>query len=81
MTTVRAEFTGLDLQRGQAGVTKAGVTIVFDRRRYLKSLYRVQSITCHKDKRCILSGNIWLMVYQQQTVLNLFQSVQLNINN
>ena len=73
-------------KRGQAGVTKASVTIVFDNRDKRKSPigfeeYGQISVT----RQIVLGGTSKYLVNghraQQQTVQNLFQSVQLNINN
>ena len=73
-------------KRGQAGVTKASVTIVFDNRDKKKSPigfeeYGQVSIT----RQIVLGGTSKYLINghraQQQTVQNLFQSVQLNINN
>ena len=73
-------------KRGQAGVTKASVTIVFDNRDKSKSPigfeeYAQISVT----RQIVLGGTSKYLINghraQQQTVQNLFQSVQLNINN
>ena len=73
-------------KRGQAGVTKASVTIVFDNRDKKKSPigfeeYGQISVT----RQIVLGGTSKYLINghraQQQTVQNLFQSVQLNINN
>ena len=73
-------------KRGQAGVTKASVTIVFDNRDTKKSPigfeeYASISVT----RQIVLGGTSKYLINghraQQQTVQNLFQSVQLNINN
>ena len=73
-------------KRGQAGVTKASVTIVFDNRDKQKSPigfeeYGQISVT----RQIVLGGTSKYLINghraQQQTVQNLFQSVQLNINN
>lgn len=87
MTTVRASnLQDLIYKRGQAGVTKASVTIVFDNGDASKSPIGFE--TCQKisvTRQIILGGTSKYFVNghkaQQQTVLNLFQSVQLNINN
>lgn len=87
MTTVRASnLQDLIYKRGQAGVTKASVTIVFDNSDASKSPIGFE--TCSKisvTRQIILGGSSKYLVNghkaQQQTVLNLFQSVQLNINN
>ncbi|KAF3988913.1 hypothetical protein FT663_01524 [Candidozyma haemuli var. vulneris] len=87
MSTVRASnLQDLIYKRGQAGVTKASVTIVFDNSETEKSPigfegYSKISVT----RQIILGGTSKYLVNghkaQQQNVLNLFQSVQLNINN
>ena len=73
-------------KRGQAGVTKASVTIVFDNCDKKKSPigfeeYAQISVT----RQIVLGGASKYLINghraQQQTVQNLFQSVQLNINN
>lgn len=87
MSTVRASnLQDLIYKRGQAGVTKASVTIVFDNSEVSKSPIGFE--TCPKisvTRQIILGGTSKYLVNghkaQQQTVLNLFQSVQLNINN
>lgn len=87
MSTVRAQnLQDLIYKRGQAGVTKASVTIVFDNRDKNKSPigfeeYASISVT----RQIVLGGTSKYLINghraQQQTVQNLFQSVQLNINN
>ncbi|KAL8796425.1 MAG: hypothetical protein Q9195_001332 [Heterodermia aff. obscurata] len=87
MTTVRAQnIQDLIYKRGQAGVTKASVTIVFDNSDKRKSPigfeeYAQISVT----RQIVLGGTSKYLINghraQQQTVQNLFQSVQLNINN
>lgn len=87
MSTVRAQnLQDLIYKRGQAGVTKASVTIVFDNRDKDKSPigfeeYAQISVT----RQIVLGGTSKYLINghraQQQTVQNLFQSVQLNINN
>ncbi|KAI9678354.1 MAG: Structural maintenance of chromosomes protein 2 [Caeruleum heppii] len=87
MSTVRAQnLQDLIYKRGQAGVTKASVTIVFDNRDKQKSPigfeeYAQISVT----RQIVLGGTSKYLINghraQQQTVQNLFQSVQLNINN
>ncbi|CUM57824.1 unnamed protein product [Debaryomyces tyrocola] len=87
MSTVRASnLQDLIYKRGQAGVTKASVTIVFDNSEISKSPIGFEN--CPKisvTRQIILGGSSKYLVNghkaQQQTVLNLFQSVQLNINN
>jgi len=87
MSTVRAQnLQDLIYKRGQAGVTKASVTIVFDNRDKSTSPigfddYATISVT----RQIVLGGTSKYLINghraQQQTVQNLFQSVQLNINN
>jgi len=87
MTTVRAQnLQDLIYKRGQAGVTKASVTIVFDNRDTKTSPigfeeYAQISVT----RQIVLGGTSKYLINghraQQHTVQNLFQSVQLNINN
>lgn len=87
MTTVRAQnLQDLIYKRGQAGVTKASVTIVFDNKDKSTSPigfeeYAQISVT----RQIVLGGTSKYLINghraQQQTVQNLFQSVQLNINN
>ncbi|CCE78622.1 Piso0_000647 [Millerozyma farinosa CBS 7064] len=87
MSTVRASnLQDLIYKRGQAGVTKASVTIVFDNSETARSPIGFEN--CSKisvTRQIILGGTSKYLVNghkaQQQTVLNLFQSVQLNINN
>lgn len=80
------QIQDLIYKRGQAGVTKASVTIVFDNRDKKKSPigfeeYGQISVT----RQIVLGGTSKYLINghraQQQTVQNLFQSVQLNINN
>ncbi|EPS38793.1 hypothetical protein H072_7458 [Dactylellina haptotyla CBS 200.50] len=87
MSTVRAQnLQDLIYKRGQAGVTKASVTIVFDNSDKNRSPigfeeYAQISVT----RQIVLGGTSKYLINghraQQQTVQNLFQSVQLNINN
>lgn len=87
MATVRASnLQDLIYKRGQAGVTKASVTIVFDNSDKAKSPIGFEnSPKVSVTRQIILGGTSKYLVNghkaQQQTVLNLFQSVQLNINN
>ncbi|KAH9824445.1 Structural maintenance of chromosomes protein [Teratosphaeria destructans] len=85
---LRANGGASDLiyKRGQAGVTKASVTLVFDNSDKAKSPigfedYASISVT----RQIVLGGTSKYLINghraQQQTVQNLFQSVQLNINN
>ncbi|KAK8106063.1 condensin subunit [Apiospora kogelbergensis] len=87
MTTVRAQnLQDLIYKRGQAGVTKASVTIVFDNRDKNKSPIGFEEYaTISVTRQIVLGGTSKYLINghraQQQTVQNLFQSVQLNINN
>ena len=85
---LRANGGASDLiyKRGQAGITKASVTLVFDNSDKSKSPigfedYASISVT----RQIVLGGTSKYLINghraQQQTVQNLFQSVQLNINN
>ncbi|KAK5129679.1 hypothetical protein LTR08_002971 [Meristemomyces frigidus] len=85
---LRASGGASDLiyKRGQAGVTKASVTLVFDNSDKPRSPigfedYASISVT----RQIVLGGTSKYLINghraQQQTVQNLFQSVQLNINN
>lgn len=73
-------------KRGQAGVTKASVTIVFDNKDKKKSPIGFEE--CDQisvTRQIVLGGTSKYLINghraQQHTVQNLFQSVQLNINN
>ncbi|RSM00965.1 hypothetical protein CEP52_008809 [Fusarium oligoseptatum] len=87
MSTVRAQnLQDLIYKRGQAGVTKASVTIVFDNRETKKSPIGFEEYaTISVTRQIVLGGTSKYLINghraQQQTVQNLFQSVQLNINN
>ncbi|KAI0529805.1 hypothetical protein GGR58DRAFT_289671 [Xylaria digitata] len=87
MSTVRAQnLQDLIYKRGQAGVTKASVTIVFDNRDKQKSPIGFEEYaTISVARQIVLGGTSKYLINghraQQQTVQNLFQSVQLNINN
>lgn len=87
MSTVRASnLQDLIYKRGQAGVTKASVSIVFDNSEVSKSPIGFENCaTISVTRQIILGGSSKYLINghkaQQQTVLNLFQSVQLNINN
>ncbi|KAL4964143.1 condensin subunit SMC2 [Aspergillus stella-maris] len=87
MSTVRAQnLQDLIYKRGQAGVTKASVTIVFDNRDTAKSPIGFEEYTTISvTRQIVLGGTSKYLINghraQQQTVQNLFQSVQLNINN
>ncbi|KAH6856606.1 SMC2-like protein [Chaetomium sp. MPI-CAGE-AT-0009] len=87
MSTVRAQnLQDLIYKRGQAGVTKASVTIVFDNRDKKRSPIGFEEYaTISVTRQIVLGGTTKYLINghraQQQTVQNLFQSVQLNINN
>lgn len=87
MTTVRASnLQDLIYKRGQAGVTKASVTIVFDNNDTAKSPIGFESVPkISVTRQIVLGGTSKYLINghraQQQAVLQLFQSVQLNINN
>lgn len=73
-------------KRGQAGVTKASVTIVFDNKDKPKSPIGFEDYpTISVTRQIVLGGTSKYLINghraQQTTVQNLFQSVQLNINN
>lgn len=87
MSTVRAQnLQDLIYKRGQAGVTKASVTIVFDNNDKEKSPIGFEDQAHISVTRQIVMGGTSKYLInghraQQQTVQQLFQSVQLNINN
>lgn len=87
MTTVRASsLQDLIYKRGQAGVTKASVTVVFDNSDELNSpIGFTQSLKISVTRQVVLGGTSKYLINghraPQQSVLQLFQSVQLNINN
>ncbi|KAK7750362.1 Structural maintenance of chromosomes protein 2 [Diatrype stigma] len=87
MSTVRAQnLQDLIYKRGQAGVTKASVTIVFDNKDKQKSPIGFEEYgSISVTRQIVLGGTSKYLINghraQQQTVQNLFQSVQLNINN
>ena len=66
-------------QRGQAGVTKASLTIVFDNSDRKRSSVGVEHLKQITVTRQIALPNGHKST--QQSIQNLFQSVQLNINN
>ena len=83
---VSNNFQDLIYKRGQAGVTKASVTIVFDNRDTKKSPIGFEEYTSISvTRQIVLGGTSKYLINghraQQQTVQNLFQSVGLNINN
>lgn len=86
MATVRAQnLQDLIYKRGQAGVTKATVTIVFDNTgpggpigfEEYKQITVTRQIMMGGTTKYLINGHR----AQQNVVQNLFQSVQLNINN
>ncbi|OUM54711.1 hypothetical protein BVG19_g4131 [[Candida] boidinii] len=87
MSTVRASnLQDLIYKRGQAGVTKASVTIVFNNSDKKRSpigfeqhskISVTRQISLGQGTKYLINGHR----AQQQQVLTLFQSVQLNINN
>ncbi|CCC70262.1 hypothetical protein NCAS_0E01920 [Naumovozyma castellii] len=87
MTIVRASnLQDLIYKRGQAGVTKASVTIVFDNSDKTNSPIGFNnSSKISVTRQIILGGTSKYLINghraPQQSVLQLFQSVQLNINN
>lgn len=87
MTTVRASsLQDLIYKRGQAGVTKASVTVVFDNSDKTNSpIGFTNSAKISVTRQVILGGTSKYLINghraPQQSVLQLFQSVQLNINN
>ncbi|KAK7032914.1 structural maintenance of chromosomes protein [Favolaschia claudopus] len=81
-----ANQTDLIYKRGQAGVTKASVTIVFDNSDTSKSppghesskqITVTRQLSLPNVTKYLLNGH----KVTQQAIQNLFQSVQLNINN
>ncbi|KAF2718653.1 structural maintenance of chromosome protein 2 [Polychaeton citri CBS 116435] len=87
-STLRASGGVQDLiyKRGQAGVTKASVTIVFDNSDRAKSPVGFENVGVISVTRTVVLGGTSKYLInghraQQTTVQNLFQSVQLNINN
>ncbi|KAF9095480.1 Structural maintenance of chromosomes protein 2 [Mortierella sp. AD031] len=86
-THVRASnIQDLVYKRGQAGVTKASVTVVFDNNdpeQCPVGFEKIKQITI--TRQILIGGRSKFLVnghsMQQHVVQNLFQSVQLNINN
>lgn len=85
-TTLTDGFKDLIYKRGQAGVTKASVTITFDNSDKKNSpvgFEQFAQITV--TRQIFLGGKVKYLINgltaQQNSVHNLFQSVQLNINN
>ncbi|KAK9329911.1 RecF/RecN/SMC [Lipomyces starkeyi] len=87
MSTVRAQnLQDLIYKRGQAGVTKASVSIVFDNRDSATNPIGFEACPqISVTRQIVLGGTSKYLINghraQQQTVQNLFQSIQLNINN
>jgi structural maintenance of chromosome 2 len=87
LSQVRASnLQDLIYKRGQAGVTKASVTIVFNNQDREKSPVGYEAYNQITVTRQVLMGGKTKYIVnghnaQQQMVQNLFQSVQLNINN
>lgn len=89
MSTLRAQnLQDLIYKRGQAGVTKASVTIVFanDVKKTAPVGFSPEDFpTISVTRQIVMGGTSKYLINghraQQQTVQNLFQSVQLNINN
>ncbi|KXS17946.1 structural maintenance of chromosome 2 [Gonapodya prolifera JEL478] len=87
LSAVRAQsLQDLVYKRGQAGISKASVTIVFDNADREKSPIGYENCKEITVTRQVIIGgrNKWLINGHnatQQNVQNLFQSVQLNVNN
>ncbi|SNX83715.1 probable SMC2 - chromosome segregation protein [Melanopsichium pennsylvanicum] len=87
LTAVRANnLQDLIYKRGQAGITKASVTIVFDNSDRSKSPVSFENCPQLTVTRQIAMGGLSKYLINghkatQQAVQNMFQSVQLNINN
>ncbi|KAG7694182.1 hypothetical protein KL951_004060 [Ogataea haglerorum] len=87
MSTIRAaNLQDLIYKRGQAGVTKASVTITFDNSDKSKSPIGFEQYPKISISRQVMLGGASKYLInghkvQQSQILNLFQSVQLNINN
>jgi len=87
LSHVRANsLQDLVYKRGQAGITKASVTIVFNNEDRAKSpLGYEECKTISITRQIIIGGRNKYLINghnaQQQNVANLFQSVQLNVNN
>lgn len=87
MSTVRADKQqDLIYKRGQAGITKASVTITFDNRDTNRSPFGYEDFPAITvTRQVVLGGSSKYLVNgrraQQRDVQSLFQSVQLNINN
>ncbi|PWN21106.1 RecF/RecN/SMC protein [Microstroma glucosiphilum] len=87
MSAVRAtNLQDLIYKRGQAGVTRASVTIVFDNTDQRRSPVSFEAYSQITVTRQIAMGGMSKYLINghkatQQAVQNMFQSVQLNINN
>ena len=87
LSSVRASnIQDLIYKRGQAGVTKASVTIVFDNADRERSPVSFENYPTITVTRQIAMGGVSKYLINghkatQQAVQNMFQSVQLNINN
>ncbi|CAO1635759.1 unnamed protein product [Sympodiomycopsis kandeliae] len=87
MSAVRAtNLQDLIYKRGQAGVTRASVTIVFDNTDRARSPVSFEAYSSITVTRQIAMGGMSKYLINghkatQQAVQNMFQSVQLNINN
>ena len=87
LSSVRASnMQDLIYKRGQAGVTKASVTIVFDNSDKERSPVAFENYATITVTRQVAMGGASKYLINghkatQQAVQNLFQSVQLNINN
>jgi len=87
LSHVRANnLQDLVYKRGQAGITKASVTIVFNNEDRARSpLGYEECKTISITRQIIIGGRNKYLINghnaQQQNVANLFQSVQLNVNN
>ncbi|KAK0532787.1 Structural maintenance of chromosomes protein 2 [Tilletia horrida] len=87
LTAVRANnLQDLIYKRGQAGVTKASVTVVFDNSDRKTSPISFENYAQITVTRQIAMGGLSKYLINghkatQQAVQNMFQSVQLNINN
>ncbi|KAM0749892.1 RecF/RecN/SMC protein [Meredithblackwellia eburnea MCA 4105] len=87
MSTVRASnLIDLIYKRGQAGVTRASVTIVFDNSDKSKAPVGFENMAeISVTRQIALNGTSKYLICghrsTQNAVQNLFQSVQLNINN
>lgn len=87
MNVVRAQnLQDLIYKRGQAGVTKASVTIIFDNGDKSKSPIGFEDQShISVTRQVVMGGTSKYLINghraQQTTVQQLFQSVQLNVNN